>query len=164
MRISTQISVLAICLLLVACAGTKEAKVTGLTDIPVKKENPKPPPTAPSPAEVEKETLLLKTLKNPPVPLKGQNKIVRVMFLPYVDQNGILHTQQYAFIQVDEGKWIMGDYLLAATKKGRRLLKPLDNPAPAETPGPSHAQPNIKGNTGTAKESPLEAPLTPAPK
>jgi len=153
-----------ICSLLAACAGSKGTKVEGIADVPVVKQNIRKADfdkknKVQSPAEIEKEALLLRILKNPPVPLKSQNKVVRVLFLPYVDQSGVLHSQQYSYVQVEEGKWILGDYLLNSPQSGKRLFKPLDNPAPAGTVS-SHDQANAKApQMGIKHETSVETPV-----
>ncbi len=147
---------LVLCLSVMACAHARKAGREGVTDVPAAKLTVKSfraDRRAYSPAEVEKEALLLKTLKNPPVPLKAQNKVVRILFLPYVDRNGVLHDHQYAFIEVEEGKWILGDYLLTPQTSHSKLLKPLDNPAPPEASAPAKNRANVKGNRGIARDA-----------
>jgi len=67
---------------------------------------------------------LSKMIHQEPTPLAMPPTILRVFVLPYVDQQGRLITQHYIYLKVDEGKWILGDYLL---KKGSppRELHPL---------------------------------------
>jgi hypothetical protein len=59
---------------------------------------------------------LSKMVKEEPTPLALPPTILRVFVLPYVDDQGKLITQHYIYLKVDEGKWILGDYLL---KKGQ---------------------------------------------
>ncbi len=59
---------------------------------------------------------LSKMVREEPTPLALPPTVLRVFFLPYVDDQGRLITQHYMYIKVDEGKWILGDYLL---KKGQ---------------------------------------------
>lgn len=68
---------------------------------------------------------LLSLLRETPTPLRVPPTIVRVLILPYVDEKGNLNAQRYVFFKADEGKWILGDYLL---QKGKpiRELKPLE--------------------------------------
>jgi hypothetical protein len=67
---------------------------------------------------------LMRMVREEPTPLALPPTVLRVFVLPYVDDKGRLITQHYMYIRVDEGKWILGDYLL---KKGRppRELTPL---------------------------------------
>ncbi|HDH91439.1 MAG TPA: type IV conjugative transfer system protein TraV [Candidatus Aenigmarchaeota archaeon] len=51
-------------------------------------------------------------LKEPPVPLRYPPKIVRIYILPYVDAKGNLVMGHYRYFTIDEGKWLLGDYLL----------------------------------------------------
>ncbi|HDM76877.1 MAG TPA: hypothetical protein ENG51_10455 [Deltaproteobacteria bacterium] len=68
--------------------------------------------------EIEKEQhrVLKQILKSPPVPIKVPDTILRVLILPYVDANGVFHQYSYLYLKVDEGKWLLGDYLLGPIK------------------------------------------------
>jgi hypothetical protein len=59
---------------------------------------------------------LMKMVREEPTPLALPPTVLRVFVLPYVDDQGRLITQHYMYLKVDEGKWILGDYLL---KKGQ---------------------------------------------
>ncbi len=59
---------------------------------------------------------LMRMVREEPTPLALPPTVLRVFVLPYVDDQGRLITQHYMYIRVDEGKWILGDYLL---KKGQ---------------------------------------------
>ncbi len=59
---------------------------------------------------------LMRMVREEPTPLALPPTVLRVFVLPYVDDQGRLITQHYMYIKVDEGKWILGDYLL---KKGQ---------------------------------------------
>ncbi|MEM5853941.1 MAG: TraV family lipoprotein [Candidatus Aenigmatarchaeota archaeon] len=75
--------------------------------------------------EKERLEMLQKLLQTPPTPLRVPDTVIRVLILPWVDSEGNLNTSRYVFFRVEEGKWILGDYLL---KRGEpiRELKPLD--------------------------------------
>ena len=91
--------------------------------------------------EIEREQMMMKILKKPPVPIKSQDKVVRVLFLPYVDTNGVLHNYKYSFLSVEEGRWVLGDYLMKPAELDRRVLKPLASPLPASArPKPEELQ------------------------
>lgn len=62
--------------------------------------------------EKERDKMLSKIVKTPPIPMRIQDTILRVLILPYVDDAGVLTAQSYKFTKVDDGKWIMGEYLL----------------------------------------------------
>ena len=68
---------------------------------------------------------LTKLLREEPTPLAVPPTVLRVFVLPYTTESGELITQHYFYLKVDEGRWIMGDYLL---KKGEPIkeLKPLE--------------------------------------
>ena len=74
--------------------------------------------------EKEKKKTTLELLRTPPAPLKLPDRVLRVLVLPWVDERGDLHAQQYVFVVVEDGEWIIGDYLV---EKGRRVkvLTPL---------------------------------------
>ena len=55
---------------------------------------------------------LMRMTREEPTPLALPPTVLRVFVLPYVDDQGRLITQHYMYIKVDEGKWILGDYLL----------------------------------------------------
>ncbi len=71
--------------------------------------------------EKEKKMLVKKLIKSPPTPLKLPDKVLRVLVLPWVDAEGNLHTQEYLFTKVEEGKWIIGNYMLNEKRIPRRL-------------------------------------------
>lgn len=73
----------------------------------------------------EVQEKILSLLLQEPTPLKVPDKILRVLILPYVDSKGDFVSQKYVFFKAEEGKWILGEYLL---KKGEalKLLRPLE--------------------------------------
>lgn len=120
--------VLAIALFLTSCAGavSKQEKVQ-LKDLPetfTQKEEKQ----VESLYQKEVQKRLFELARTIPTPLRVPDNIIRVFVLPYVDEKGNLVSQKYIFFRAEEGKWILGDYLL---KKGEPLkeLKPLE-PAP----------------------------------
>jgi len=52
------------------------------------------------------------TLQMQPTPLKTSDVVLRVLIMPWVDEGGTLHSQSYHFVKVDNGKWVIGDYLM----------------------------------------------------
>lgn len=77
--------------------------------------------------EIERQQRMISVLKKPPVPLKTPDKILRVLFLPYVDQNNILNNYKYSFMKVEEGKWVIGDYLMEPARADRAIINPIEN-------------------------------------
>jgi hypothetical protein len=61
--------------------------------------------------QVERDTRLSAVIRKPLSPLKTPEKVLRVLILPYADDTNVLHTWKYSFVTVDEGQWILGDYL-----------------------------------------------------
>ncbi len=74
--------------------------------------------------EKEIKERIVKLLREPPSPVKVPDTVLRVLILPYVDKDGNLSSAKYVFLKVEEGRWIIGDYLIE-DKKGIRLLTPL---------------------------------------
>lgn len=74
--------------------------------------------------EKEVKETMVKLLQAPPTPVKVPDTILRVLILPYVSEDGSLNTARYVFVKVEEGRWILGDYLLGE-KKGIKVLTPL---------------------------------------
>jgi hypothetical protein len=83
------------------------------------------------PLQEQQQQTLLKVLKKPPIPIKAPDKIIRVLFLPYVDKNNILNNYRYSFLKVEEGNWVLGDYLIEPARLDKQVFHPLDNPAAA---------------------------------
>ena len=83
--------------------------------------------------EKEKLNKTLSTLKESPMPLRLPDTILRVMFLPYVDTKNVLRNSYYAFLKVEDGKWVLGEYLSSPdTRKSAkaRVFTPLQAPLP----------------------------------
>jgi len=74
--------------------------------------------------EKEVKETLVGLLNSPPVPVKVPDTVLRVLILPYVGEDGSLNTSKYVFLKIEEGRWILGDYLIER-KKGVRVLTPL---------------------------------------
>lgn len=86
--------------------------------------------------EEEKLKKTLSTLKESPMPLRLPDTILRVMFLPYVDSKNVLRNSYYAFLKVEDGKWVLGEYLTSPnTRKSTkaRVFSPLDANLPVSS-------------------------------
>ena len=73
----------------------------------------------------EVQEKILQLLRQEPTPLKVPDTVIRVLILPYVDEKGNLVSQKYIFFRAEEGKWILGEYLLQRGKPIREL-RPLE--------------------------------------
>lgn len=83
--------------------------------------------------EIEKEKKTIDVLKETPTPLRTPDTIVRVLMLPYTDNNNVLHSYYYTFVKVEDGTWVLGDYLNSATNKPRKMiLHHIDAPVTGE--------------------------------
>jgi len=71
----------------------------------------------------KKELAKIITQKN--LPIKTQDKVLRVLIMPYVDNNNVLQTQNFHYTTVEKGKWILGEYLLDDGKNSVKELTPL---------------------------------------
>ena len=61
--------------------------------------------------EKERKDFLSKTMYSPKIPVKTPDKILRVLLMPYVDEDMNLQTENFHFVKVDDGRWILGEYL-----------------------------------------------------
>ncbi|MDR0454456.1 MAG: TraV family lipoprotein [Deferribacteraceae bacterium] len=73
----------------------------------------------------ERDVRLSEIIKKPVSPLKSPDKVLRILILPYSDTSKVLHTWKYNFITIDEGQWIIGDYL-NNTSRQPKTLTPLN--------------------------------------
>lgn len=71
---------------------------------------------------------VLSLIREPVTPLRIPPTIMRVLILPYVDEQGNLNVQRYVFFKIDEGRWVLGEYLLQKGKPLKELkeFKPLE--------------------------------------
>lgn len=77
--------------------------------------------------EAEKDNKLSAIINKPVTPLRTPDTILRVLLLPYEDDNGVLNGWKYSYIKVDDGKWIMADYLNGTTPSVKKTLIPLNS-------------------------------------
>jgi len=59
-----------------------------------------------------------KLLRDPVTPVIAPPQVMRVLILPYEDDDGALNLQRFKFIMVDRAKWVLGDYLSNETDSG----------------------------------------------
>ena len=62
--------------------------------------------------EKELKNTYVNLLRNPPSPVKIPDTVIRVLILPYVSEDGSLSSSKYVFFKAEEGRWILGKYLL----------------------------------------------------
>jgi hypothetical protein len=107
--------------------------------------------------EIEKEKKTLDILKETPTPLRTPDTIIRVLILPYTDSNNVLHSYYYTFVKVEDGSWVLGDYLNRATNKHRKLiLHHIDAPVPTQD---TIGQPQHDRKEHTAKPQASPGPI-----
>jgi hypothetical protein len=113
-----------------------------------------------------KTKLEMSIIHQTPTPMWVPPVMAKVLIMPYVDQTGTLHSYQYAFEQLTEGRWLMGSYL--ANQNNNIIEKPLaDISAPSssliqqplsspegipQTPGVMQSKTSVQ-NTNTATQS-----------
>jgi len=107
--------------LVFSCAGTVQRSqevqfIQRTVSVEAKKEE--------SLYDKEVQEKILQLLRQEPTPLKVPDTVIRVLILPYVDEKGNLVSQKYIFFR-EEGKWILGEYLLQRGKPIREL-RPLE--------------------------------------
>lgn len=102
--------------------------------------------------EKERDNLMTKIAKTSPVPMRVPDTVLRVMLLPYVDDTGALTTPGYKFTKVDNGQWILGEYLV---KEGEsvKLLTPLGLNTITES------EPQRKTNEAAAQDQIPQTPM-----
>lgn len=74
---------------------------------------------------IKKIEIIKETTAMQPMPIKSPDKIVRILTLPYVDSSGVLHSQSFKFVKVDDGEWIIGHYLSQKNAEHTMTLTPL---------------------------------------
>lgn len=77
--------------------------------------------------EKERKNFLQETMYMPQIPIKTPDKILRVLVMPYVDDDKNLQMENYHFVKVDDGRWVLGEYLNGQNreKSNNRYLTPL---------------------------------------
>lgn len=74
--------------------------------------------------EKERDRMMAKIVRGSPIPMRVPSTILKVLIMPYADDSGALTSQSYKFVKVDDGKWIMGEYL-SRDGMPARVLTPL---------------------------------------
>jgi len=69
--------------------------------------------------------LEMSIIQQTPTPIWVPPVVAKVLIMPYVDQNNVLHSYQYAFQQLTPGKWLMGRYLANQRQEQDVIQRPL---------------------------------------
>jgi len=104
---SIAISLILSAFIFTGCATKSTTQDTGLKKITPQQENSK----IESLYEKERKEFLSETMHSPKIPVKTPDKILRVLMMPYVDEDMNLQTENFHFVKVDDGRWILGEYL-----------------------------------------------------
>ncbi|WP_418180605.1 TraV family lipoprotein [Aliarcobacter lanthieri] len=76
--------------------------------------------------EKERKAFLSETMYSPKIPVKTPDKILRILLMPYVDEDMNLQTENFHFVKVDEGRWILGEYINGQERSNNpKTLTPL---------------------------------------
>lgn len=75
--------------------------------------------------DMERDNKLSNIINKPVTPLMTPPTILRVLVLPYETSDGILNSWKYSYVKVEEGKWVLSDYLDGSFKSDKRVLTPL---------------------------------------
>ena len=70
---------------------------------------------------------------------------------PYADRNNVLHNFLYAFLKVEEGKWIIGDYLMEPARVGKGIITPIENPQTSSAGGQQTKSPKKGDQRGEGR-------------
>jgi len=65
-----------------------------------------------------------KLIREPAIPMRVPDTILRALVYPYSSKNGTLHMATYIYLKVEDGRWILGEYL-ERTGSADRVIKPL---------------------------------------
>lgn len=65
-------------------------------------------------------------ISRPVSPVRTPDTVLRVLILPYSDDTGTLNSWKYTFIKAEDGRWIMGDYLIKKDTVDAKILTPLE--------------------------------------
>jgi hypothetical protein len=74
-----------------------------------------------------------KIVSDVPVPMKTPDRVIRVLILPWVDEQNRLHSYSYAYVRVEKGEWVLGDYLMSEGLN-RKVIRPLGQAVPTGEP------------------------------
>lgn len=100
--------------------------------------------------ERERDIMMTKLVKTPPTPVRVPDTILRVLIMPYTDDSGVLTAQSYKFTKVDDGKWIMGEYI-DKEGQGIQMLTPLQENLTTDTD--TKEETNQKQNNSPSEDS-----------
>lgn len=93
--------------------------------------------------EMEKDNKLSNIINRPVIPLRTPDTILRVLILPYEDDNGVLNGWKYSYVKVDDGKWVMADYLNGSIPSSKMTLTPLKTESNSKNIGSTGMAPPI---------------------
>lgn len=95
--------------------------------------------------EAEKDDKLASIINKPVTPMRTPDTILRVLVLPYENSDGVLNSWKYSYIKVQDGSWILSDYLNGSYKSNRGTLVPLE----------AEGAYNVKGGFNVGAKAPL---------
>ena len=73
--------------------------------------------------EKDKTALEESLINKPTTPIYIHSKILRILVMPYVDTDNMLHTYQYIYFKIKKGGWLLGNYLMRS--ENSKIFNPL---------------------------------------
>jgi len=146
---------------LYGCATTKQIPPTALVKLPGKKivKVDNQPYTKLTPLDEQlsrqKTMLEMSLTQKAPTPIWIPPLIAKVLIMPYIDKSEALHTSQYVFIKLKDGKWLIGNYLMEDTGNVR-VINPL-KALPKKVGTPNNFKTN-RCQTGVCQTAPQPHP------
>ncbi|MBL8481128.1 MAG: TraV family lipoprotein [Rhodocyclaceae bacterium] len=71
-------------------------------------------------------------------PLRSPTVELRIWLAPWEDRDGALHDQQYVYLVVDPGRWMVDAYRAKAGEQFRPVRVPVPDPAASAAPAAGH--------------------------
>lgn len=65
-------------------------------------------------------------MANTEEPKKTKEKIIKVLIMPYVDEDGVFQTENYHFVGINKKVWIFDRQLYKIDNKKLNILNPLE--------------------------------------
>ncbi|NHZ99058.1 TraV family lipoprotein [Massilia sp. CCM 8734] len=101
------------------------------------------------------------------MPIRSQARVLRIWVAPWRDDEDTLHDQNYMYVMVDQGKWLVERSRESTVRKTMTRLRPLGQPRAASAAQPSNEQSASAGtlasvrNDAGAQASAREATVVP---
>ena len=91
-----------------------------------------------------KNNLMMSLIGKRPTPIYEPPVILRVLMLPYVDGEGVLHSYQYVYFIAQNGRWLLGSYLNHRYSNSGKIFKPLNSAINKKVPKTVYSTASVK--------------------